>query len=951
MTGSWSQFDAGLASLHVNPSASGTVAPLTQGQIRAFGTAILDGVLAQVLLAVANINIGDGTLGQAFPQLQQWANTLEQDAANALATAEGASTTATNANTTANTALGNWSTLLSGLGLPSQTVDALVTWLANIQSDANAANTNITDFLKTGNWSDLSAAFSDYCQLLVGNSSATGVLSTVPAPTVTAANTTAQPLANFPNAASVASSNGWVWDSSISYGGSGGSVTFTAAGVLGALVGIVAPAQPGQTATLASQVQWSGLTAASGTSPILLQVIPGYVAPGTTSFVPGTPVTLDSVAAGPSSSSWVALSGSYTVPSDGSVNAVQMRLVVTSDATAGSVTWAACTDTISGGFLPTMQSDLSALQSDSSASTAAFSALVTSVESAITGYTNWSTFIAAVDSAWSTYSTTEAQIGASESFTIQQFFDALLGLNSSGQVSGSNVSSSTGLASLEADWNAWVAPFQSAATTLETDVTTTWNQWVSGLQNMLGISTASDLATTENPTTQVASAALPGVSSPTLGQSLQSTWDGWVNSIASALGLGGTSPSGNSLSTATTAVAAMASTTATAHSLSVSSTQSLAALAANPAATQALQPNSLANMPMSNLTAPYADQKLSLGGIVRCPTAATYEQVAFMAYYNAPSVSGTYLNFYRLSGGTLEWLFSSDDVSSMLSSTPAWVVYTFSASDAITVAPGDLIVFEVQSNLSGIGGGGYANAVFILGALATPSSVPTRPGADVPNIGITRAPTTAPPTGNINASGFSYSPSAPYFALEQVSVPPGYQPPTLAYYPDSTTVTVAPGYNKVDVIACGAGGGGGGGVNGGGYGGGATVVTVGSTTVTATGGNGAPGGDSSGITEDYGQSPGSITFNGQTYTGGAQCYIASPGNAPGGGGGGGYWGGLFAWGGNPGQFATQTVPLDSSVTTIGITVGQGGAENTYGGSPSYGAGPGAAGGVWLRFYQ
>jgi hypothetical protein len=99
---------------------------------------------------------------------------------------------------------------------------------------------------------------------------------------------------------------------------------------------------------------WSGLTAAGGTSPIQLELIP-YSGAGS-SLVAGTPVTIASVTSPGSSHAWEELTGTYTVPSSG-VTAVQLRLVVTADATAGTVNWDDCTADLSGGFLADLQAD------------------------------------------------------------------------------------------------------------------------------------------------------------------------------------------------------------------------------------------------------------------------------------------------------------------------------------------------------------------------------------------------------------------------------------------------------------------------------------------------------------------------------------------------------------------------------------------------------------------
>jgi hypothetical protein len=90
---SFEEFDASLESIHTEPfaAATGAAAPFTAAQMEAIGVAITDGILAQVLFAVANISIFGV---QPFIGLQTWANALEGDASTALSTATGANTKA-----------------------------------------------------------------------------------------------------------------------------------------------------------------------------------------------------------------------------------------------------------------------------------------------------------------------------------------------------------------------------------------------------------------------------------------------------------------------------------------------------------------------------------------------------------------------------------------------------------------------------------------------------------------------------------------------------------------------------------------------------------------------------------------------------------------------------------------------------------------------------------------
>lgn len=243
----------------------------------------------------------------------------------------------------ASTAATNISALITNA--EGQTIADLISWL----NDAQAAWTYLQDFIATGNFADLTAAFNALYQAFFGSSTSASLTGSIAAPQVANTSTSAQPVSNFPNAASVQAGGGWAWDGTTVYGGSGGSVKAAASGNRLGLRGVVVPVQPGQVAALAAEVQWSGLTY-SGSNPIQLQIIPWN---GTTA---GTPAEVAQFASPAAGASWTSLSDSYTVPSSG-VTAVQMYLVVTANATAGNVWWAACTTTISGGFLPSLQAD------------------------------------------------------------------------------------------------------------------------------------------------------------------------------------------------------------------------------------------------------------------------------------------------------------------------------------------------------------------------------------------------------------------------------------------------------------------------------------------------------------------------------------------------------------------------------------------------------------------
>ena len=245
------------------------------------------------------------------------------------------------------------SSLLSDLGL-GNTSD-LATFLTTASTDASGAWTNVENFLTTGAWSDLSTAFTSIYQSIFGGASSLGLVGSIPSTAVTNTRQSLQPLSTFPDAASIQTGGGWSYDASVSYESDGGSALFTASGTQGVLMGTVGAVQSGQTVTLSAYVQWSGLTAAAGTSPIQLQLVP-YSGP-TSNLTAGTVVEVAEITSPAASASWTQLTGTYTVPSG--VTGVQMQLVVTSAATAGSINWSNGTSNVSGGFLAGIESDIS----------------------------------------------------------------------------------------------------------------------------------------------------------------------------------------------------------------------------------------------------------------------------------------------------------------------------------------------------------------------------------------------------------------------------------------------------------------------------------------------------------------------------------------------------------------------------------------------------------------
>lgn len=326
-------------------------------------------------------------------------------------------------NTTATNAWNNWTTLLEELGLPDQTATALVSWLQTLLEPNSPLNaSNLWGLLPTN---------------VAGSIASTAVNAATPNPLWNP---------NFEAAISVLPGSGWLWDSTVYYSTSTnmpGSAKVVANSSIEALRSNPVPVQGGQTITLTAQILTSGLVSTG--SPIELDVV---------TYLGNTQVAQVSVASSGAPSgattSWVnppsgsvagVLTGTYTVPNDGSVDSVVVRLAVDAPATAGSVWFGSVSASLSGGLIATIQSDLSSLSSDFTAGNTALATFLQSGLGDITGYTSWSTFITNLESQWNTYITTATSLTSAEFFTIQQLINTLLGISpTTGQMAATNVS-------------------------------------------------------------------------------------------------------------------------------------------------------------------------------------------------------------------------------------------------------------------------------------------------------------------------------------------------------------------------------------------------------------------------------------------------------------------------------------------------------------------------------
>lgn len=399
--------------------------------------------------------------------------------------------------------------------------------------------------------------------------------------------------------------------------------------------------------------------------------------------------------------------------------------------------------------------------------------------------------------------------------------------------------------------------------------------------------------------------------------------------------------------------AAVASNATTGAMQGAANTNTLQAIAANPPAFVGLMPGTQSNITLPGpLMAPLSAYQTtqSLIGFVRIQQPMTVGAIGFIAAGpSGGTLTDFYLNFYKLDAttGDLDYLFSSANIALSIPAygSENWVEYAFPGPDQISAVAGDIIAAEFQVVAS-------ADPAYVYGQN---TGVPNRTSAVMQNVGGTRSsPGTSVPTGNIASTDFSFSPPAPYVALEPTDFPADYEPPVQTQYLTAGTYTYTlPGWfnlgvDYLDVIAVGDGGGGGGGLGGAGSPGDGTTVLVttvsGVQTLTATPGAGGISGVAAGSAY-LGYGPGNDVLNGLNAYGGTTVNWGQPGGSPGGGGGGAQYFDFFGYGALPGSFNAAT--YQPTATTVAIDIGPGGAPNMGGFTP----GAGAPGGVWLQARQ
>jgi hypothetical protein len=331
-----------------------------------------------------------------------------------------------------------------------------------------AVYNDVVGFLTTGSWTDLSGAWDDLKQGIFGNATNTSAIGNISAASVTNVANSIQPVPDFPYAQSIQAASTWSWDGTVGHTAVG-SAKVIANGTEQVLRGVVGDVQAAQVITATAYVQWSGLTATG--SPIQLQLLPNT----------GTPVVIGEITSPGSSGSWTELTGTYTVPSSG-VTTVQILLVVTSAATAGSIWFDDCTDDASGGFLPTLSADFTALQTDYNAKAAALTTFLTAVWTDVTTDTPgnlgsgwWTTLIANLESAWHTYVSTISSINSSEIVTLENIVGSILGL------------SPATLQTLNTDFGILQTDFTAGNTAFATLLSTAWTVIEDDLGNWLAL--------------------------------------------------------------------------------------------------------------------------------------------------------------------------------------------------------------------------------------------------------------------------------------------------------------------------------------------------------------------------------------------------------------------------------------------------------------------------------
>lgn len=207
--------------------------PMSPAQIKAFIQFLITAIIAQIAIAFGGIEIAGW---QPFEFLVEWGQDLQAQASEAYSQSVSAQATANTANSNATTALGNFASILSGLGLGS--IAAWISDLTGTKATATTANSNASTALSTASSaSSVAGAVSTSVQnawnLLVdaftGGSGATGQTEATAANAAAAVTNTA----NTANAAALAA-QATLAEQETSTPAGGNSSTYTPSGSDGA---------------------------------------------------------------------------------------------------------------------------------------------------------------------------------------------------------------------------------------------------------------------------------------------------------------------------------------------------------------------------------------------------------------------------------------------------------------------------------------------------------------------------------------------------------------------------------------------------------------------------------------------------------------------------------------------------------------------------------------------
>jgi hypothetical protein len=153
-----------------------------------------------------------------------------------------------------------------------------------------------------------------------------------PASSITSASPNLLANSGFDGSISMDGTGGWTWDSTTGHTTNGSAKT-TANGTQKALLSNAVDVAPGQAIDLGA---WTKSASYVGTGTPIRVGVRTYFYNTTTGITTAVATTNVTSVAGPGTS-WTHVTGTYTVPSNGTVNQVRLRLVVDTTATGGTI--------------------------------------------------------------------------------------------------------------------------------------------------------------------------------------------------------------------------------------------------------------------------------------------------------------------------------------------------------------------------------------------------------------------------------------------------------------------------------------------------------------------------------------------------------------------------------------------------------------------------------------